>query len=156
MQVYIYSLSDPQTGEIRYIGKSINPKKRIDNHLHIKKKSHCSCWIQSLRNKKLKPLFDIIDTVSKEDWIFWEQWWICQAKAWGFRLTNHSIGGEGHSGAKQSKESNKKRSLALKGRELGPYSDERKLAISNSLKGRVAWNKGKTGYKHPHKGHNKI
>lgn len=152
MQVYIYSLADPRTGEVRYVGKSINLKKRIDNHLHIRKKSHCSSWIQSLKTLKLKPIFEILDCVPKEEWVFWEQWWICQMKAWGFRLTNHTIGGEGQSGTKQSEESNKKRSLSLKGRKLGPYSEERKTAISNGMKGRVAWNKGKTGYKHPHKG----
>ncbi len=152
MQVYIYSLTDPRNNQIRYIGKSINPKKRIDNHLHVKRKSHCSCWIQSLKSIGLKPIFEIIDIVEESNWKFWEQYWIAQIKAWNFSLTNHSIGGEGQLGNKQTKESNEKRSKALKGIKRGSYSDERKKSISEGMKGRTAWNKGKRGYKHPHKG----
>lgn len=151
MQVYIYTLSDPLTKEVRYVGKSVNPKKRLDNHLHIKKKAHCSCWIQSLKNKDLKPIFSIIEITDKENWIDREQYWIAYYKQQGANLTNHSIGGEGQTGTKQSQESNLKRSISLKGRKLGSYSEERKKAISNGLKGRTAWNKGITGYKQPRK-----
>ena len=46
-------------------------------------------------------------------------------------------------GRVQSEESKLKRSLSLKGRKLGPYSEERKLAIKRGLpKNRVAPNKG--------------
>lgn len=99
----------------------------------------------SLKKLGLKPVFEIVDIVSKENWIFWEQWWILQCKVWGFDMTNHTIGGEGQSGTKQSEESNKKRSIALKGRKRGSYSEDRKKAISNGMKGRKAWNKGKKG-----------
>ena len=29
--VFIYSLKDPRTGEIRYVGKTIKPKKRLNS-----------------------------------------------------------------------------------------------------------------------------
>jgi hypothetical protein len=156
MKVYIYTLSDPITKEVRYVGKSVNPKKRLDNHLHVKKKQHCSCWIQSLKSKALKPEFSIIEITDKDNWIERERYWISYYKDNGANLTNHSIGGEGAAGTIRSPESNLKRSIALKGRKLGSYSEERKKAISDGMKGRIAWNKGKTGYKHPHKGHNKA
>lgn len=143
MKVYIYTLSDPITNEVRYVGKSVNPKKRLDNHLYIKKKQHCSCWIQSLKIKGLKPIFSIIETTDKENWISREQYWIVYYKEQGAALTNHSIGGEGQTGTKQSVESNLKRSLSLKGRKLGSYSKKRKQAISDGMKGRKAWNKDK-------------
>lgn len=152
MEVYIYTLSDPRDNQIRYVGKSVNPRKRIDNHLNIKRKAHCSCWIQSLKSLGLKPIFSIIETTTKDEWVERERHWIAYYKQKGYNLTNHTIGGEGQAGTIQSAESNEKRRLALKGRKLGPYSEERKKAISEGLKGRTAWNKGKTGYKHPHKG----
>jgi predicted GIY-YIG superfamily endonuclease len=54
---YIYTLSDPITNEIRYIGYSKDPKKRYANHLCISKlKSKKNSWIKSLKNKGLKPI----------------------------------------------------------------------------------------------------
>jgi hypothetical protein len=46
-KVYIYSLTDPITNEIRYIGKSINPNQRYHSHLSRSKevKTHTNCWI---------------------------------------------------------------------------------------------------------------
>lgn len=38
---------------------------------------------------KLKPVIKIIDIVPKEDWIFWESYWIWQMKSWGFNLLNN-------------------------------------------------------------------
>lgn len=142
-KVYIYALLEPETKEVRYIGKSVNPKKRFDNHLNIKRKQHCSCWIQSLKIKGLKPIFSIIEETDKENWIKREQYWIAFYKNLGAKLTNHTIGGEGQSGIIQSAESNLKRSISLKGRKLGSYSEERKRAISKGKLGKIPWNKGK-------------
>lgn len=144
-KVYIYALLEPETKEVRYIGKSVNPKKRFDNHLNIKRKQHCSCWIQSLKIKELKPIFSIIEETDKENWIKREQYWIAFYKNLGAKLTNHTIGGEGQCGIIQSAESNLKRSISLKGRKLGSYSEERKKAISKGKIGKIPWNKGKSG-----------
>lgn len=35
-KVYIYSLEDPETGEIRYVGKANNIKSRFYGHLNEK------------------------------------------------------------------------------------------------------------------------
>ena len=49
---HIYSLSDPNTGEIRYVGKTYNQlRKRLYSHLNECKtgnKSHKINWIKSL------------------------------------------------------------------------------------------------------------
>ena len=94
---YIYSLSDPITNEIRYVGKTRNPEERFKNHcnpLH-NRKSHKRNWVNKLRRKGVKPVFEILDIVDDKDWIFWEQYWVWQCKAWGFNLVNHTMGGEG-------------------------------------------------------------
>ena len=114
--VTIYALLDPNTEQIRYVGKTVHcPKRRLQNHLHEKGNTYKCNWIKSL-NGKIPELL-ILDTVSKDDWIFWEQYWISQCKTWGFKLTNTTIGGEGGSGMK--------------------HSEERKQQISNFLLGRV-------------------
>lgn len=98
-EVYIYLLSDPITNQIRYVGKTTNPHSRYYEHTrpgnvnHII--THKNCWIKSLRAKGLKPILEVIDIVSEAEWQFWEEYWICQIKAWGFDLTNMTLGGEG-------------------------------------------------------------
>lgn len=97
MKVYIYTLSHPVTGEVRYIGKTVNPKQRKHNHSNVArdKGTHKRNWINSLKVQGLKPVFEIIDEVPKSSWKFWERWWINQFKVWGFNLCNHTLGGDG-------------------------------------------------------------
>lgn len=94
--VYIYSLSEPETGQVRYIGKSLDYSKRFREHLSEsnKKKGHKNNWIKSLLKKNLKPTLEIVDEVCENEWQYWEQYWISQFKAWGFNLTNSTEGGE--------------------------------------------------------------
>jgi len=94
--IYIYSLSDPRTNAIRYIGKTINPKHRKHSHNNKArdKGTYKRNWINQLQSLGLRPVFEILDVV-EDDWQFWESYWIFQCKSWGFRLTNSTIGGEG-------------------------------------------------------------
>lgn len=97
MKVLIYTLEDPITNEIRYIGKTKNPKMRFQNHMNKKhnEKSHKTNWIESLKKNGLKPLMVILDEVEEDNWIYWERFWIQQFKVWGFNLVNHTSGGDG-------------------------------------------------------------
>jgi group I intron endonuclease len=95
MIIYIYTLSDPLTGEIRYIGKTNNLKTRYQTHVTTIKKSHCSRWIHSLIKNGSKPIMEVLDIVGESNWVLMEQYWISQFKTWGFRLCNHTQGGEG-------------------------------------------------------------
>ena len=100
MKTYIYILQDPITQEVRYVGKSNNPKRRYTSHLCDKPKIkyYSYYWIQSLLKKGLKPIMTIIDETDS-DWQQLEKYWIGQFKAWGFKLTNITEGGEGCYGA---------------------------------------------------------
>lgn len=95
--IYIYTLSDPETGVVRYIGKTTNPKDRINGHISESKSgrynNHRVNWGKSLIDKYLKPKMDIIDEVVG-DWEWLEVYWISQFKTWGFDLTNSTDGGE--------------------------------------------------------------
>ena len=93
----IYSLSDPISGEIRYVGKSDNPNLRLIEHIKKSKYTitHKNNWIKSLLKKNLKPVIEILDTVPISEWGFWENYWIEMIRAWEFKLTNIANGGCG-------------------------------------------------------------
>lgn len=102
MKTYIYILQDPVTENVRYVGKSNNPKRRYQSHLwdKPKSKSYSYRWIQSLLKQGLKPIITVIDEI-EGDWQWLEQYWIEQFTNWGFNLTNITLGGEGVYGAGQ-------------------------------------------------------
>lgn len=118
----IYTLSDPVTNEIRYVGKTEKSLlKRFNEHLSKKDRTYKSCWIQSLLSTGNKPIIELLDEVRYEDWIFWEQYWIFQLKSWGVNLTNLTKGGDGISGYKHTIETRQKLIIASsKKRKLTP------------------------------------
>lgn len=93
----IYTLTDPETNQIRYVGKSNNISQRYKAHLNKARKhqTHKKNWIEYLNKKGLKPIIEIVDIIPVEDWVFWETYWISQCKTWGFSLVNHTSGGDG-------------------------------------------------------------
>lgn len=94
--VYIYTLTDPITNELKYCGKTNNIKIRLIGHLKEKKSNKEKIdWIQNIKNKGLKPILEVIDEVSDDDWSFWEKYWISQLKSWNFILLNKNDGGCG-------------------------------------------------------------
>lgn len=95
-QIKIYTLSHPITGEIRYIGKThFSLNERLAKHMITFEKNHRSNWIKSIAKMGKKPVIELLEEVSKEEWVNAERLWIEQFKQWGFRLLNHSIGGKG-------------------------------------------------------------
>jgi hypothetical protein len=129
MKTYIYTLSCPD-GNIRYVGKSIDPKRRLNEHIknYNKSISYKNNWIKSLIEKGEYPIISIIDEVEYEDSSFFEIFWICQIKSWGFNLTNLTLGGEGTIGYKFTFEQIQKMKK--------PKSIEHKIKIRNTQIGR--------------------
>lgn len=104
MKTYIYILIDPETTQVRYVGKANNPKERYRNHKNRcrDKNTHKRNWINKLRLKGLYPEIEIIDNVNLVEWKYWEKFWIQYFKYIGCKLTNHCIGGEGLSFGNQT------------------------------------------------------
>jgi hypothetical protein len=90
----IYALLDPNTAEVRYVGKSVNPALRYASHIHsrLHPRTHCGKWIRSLAIKGHRPEMVILE--DSADWHEAEPFWISYFKFLGARLTNHSTGGE--------------------------------------------------------------
>lgn len=60
MTWYIYALIDPRTREVRYIGKSVDPLRRLDCHLDDKDSSlRKSRWLKKLGER---PILKILES----------------------------------------------------------------------------------------------
>jgi len=85
----IYSITNPFTNQIFYVGKT--------QDLSHRKKVHCS---NKTGNKKLYiefyeikkrgglPIFSILDFCKNSEVYIFESYWISQLRAWGFILHN--------------------------------------------------------------------
>lgn len=109
----IYTLENPETGEIKYVGKTSEKLNfRLNKHTttsELKKRNKRTNWIKSLKKKNLKPIIKELDIAnSNEESIILEIYWISQFKNWGFKLVNGTDGGEGSVNYKHSNESKKK------------------------------------------------
>jgi len=132
MTTYIYALADPETKEIRYIGKSFRVKERLMNHLNDSSKTHKTNWIKSILKKGLRPELVILEELSdSEDWQAREIFWIKTAKESGWRLVNSTDGGDGV--LNLSGEGKERMLQAWKGRKHKP---ETLIKLSKASKGR--------------------
>lgn len=126
--VKIYCLKDPITNEIRYVGKTNSPlRKRLSAHCREKpiNKTYKYHWIQSLIKKGIRPLIELIEEVSIENWEEKEIYWIDYYKKINPKLTNHTKGGQGQRvGFKHTPEAIEKIRKASKIPNKGRFSKE--------------------------------
>ena len=137
-KIFIYTLSDPRTNVVKYVGKTTNLKRRYQTYMKESRKKNKNSliinWIESLSNIGLKPKMDIIDEIYGE-WQWLEQYWISQFKTWGFKLKNMTEGGDYN--PSNLPEVRYKISKALKGVKK---TEEHKLKISKSKIGNSVHN----------------
>lgn len=142
-----------------YIGSGVNIGNRWRRHLSdLRLNRHCNKKLQNHFNKygESDLVFSIVLGCERDDLIKIEQYFIDSYKPW-FNICPIA---KSIKGLKFSAETKEKMSKARKGKQLskehianltiarnkrGPYSEESKLKISLSGKGRKSWNKGMTG-----------
>lgn len=98
--VYIYALRDPESGSIRYIGKTKHIETRLAAHISKAKghhtDHHCAHWVRSLLAKGLQPELVIVKELAvDEDWKRAEAAAIVAFRSAGHDLTNLTGGGDG-------------------------------------------------------------
>ena len=135
MITFIYTLRREDSVDIKYIGKTIRPKRRFiehvsDSNLAFKTNNHLKNWILKAKKEKCNILMEIIEEVSGNGCIE-EMYWIEQFKNWEFKLVNITNGGDGFN-KKHSIESKQKMSNVKKGKIVSNYT---KLLMSESRKG---------------------
>lgn len=149
MVIRIYSLHDPRRPkEVRYIGQtSQNLSERLSKHIiraisnYRKKNSNHRCnWIGCLSKDGIKPAITLIEETDESNYIKREKFWIADYRSKGHNLVNSTEGGEGTLGYKFTEEGKK----ILRARKHRILTEEHKLKISNSMKGKNTWAKGKT------------
>ncbi len=85
----IYALVDPDDGTIRYVGASVNPKQRLQNHRGLgvgSEEKHV--WLSDLKARGKKPKIRILDTCPTENRKEVENQWILKMLADGHKLYN--------------------------------------------------------------------
>ena len=131
---FIYALVDPRTREVRYVGKSVYPRKRLRAHVaagDLASENARDRWIGGLRFFDLAPELLLLEEA--EDWGEAERRWVALFRAIGCRLANATDGGEtwvDRTGAKHSPETCAKISASQLGRKLSPETRAKMRAAS--------------------------
>ncbi|KEQ11356.1 GIY-YIG nuclease family protein [Endozoicomonas numazuensis] len=92
----IYALVDPDSKEIKYIGKSVQPTVRYYNHISdsFRKKSAVYIWINKLLELNKYPRLFILEECAEEKLEELEKHWIRKLNNEGVNLLN--FGGRRH------------------------------------------------------------
>ena len=99
--ISIYTLSDPFTGEVRYVGKALRPKGRLKGHLSkqgLSLKTPNAEWLRSLVAQGAVPAMTIIEIATVDTWKQVERRWIAHYRSVGANLNNVDDGGVGQLG----------------------------------------------------------
>lgn len=99
MTTYIYGLVCPLALTIRYIGKSSDPARRLQEHLNAATKGgkyYAANWLRKLQSQSLVPTVVVLEVVAPgQDWAEAERRQIAEHRAAGYPLTNSTEGGDG-------------------------------------------------------------
>lgn len=117
---FIYVLKDPETGEVRYVGKSNDPPRRLRRHcFRAPRESFRSArWVSSVLSRGFWPTLEIIDEVAESEWPQWEAAYIQFFRESGCELVNGTDGGDcgpSRRGLKSSPEHRRRISESLTG-----------------------------------------
>jgi group I intron endonuclease len=144
MQIFIYGLYDPRNDELRYVGKSKNPKHRLFEHINTVKNGEISSkakWLKELIDNGYIPLVKILEKTNADNWEEVEKRWIEKCRLEGLNLLNVAEGGSNPPdwlGRKQSIFHIRKRVEARQAKGNYHHSDETKRKLSEKKKGTQA------------------
>lgn len=90
MSYYVYTLTDPRTNRIRYVGMTSQPEQRLRNHVSAYKGRQSRAeWVKELKAAGIKPTLTVVDTAkNKARAIELEKDWIERLHNEGHSLVN--------------------------------------------------------------------
>lgn len=94
--VFVYALVDPRTSVVRYVGRSANPRNRLNSHCHRTAARKVYAWAEELRALGLRPQLVVLERVSPGSdsaprELFWTEHFAEHGhllNAWGSELAN--------------------------------------------------------------------
>lgn len=134
----VYSLHDPETDELRYIGQTRRTlQKRLKSHMYFAKEvrnktSYVKCWLISLNGRF--PDIRLICTATTQDELNdLEIKTIKEMRETGRRLVNLDAGGKGSERPPVSDETRRKMSEAQKGKKRSPEAIAKTAAAHRGI-----------------------
>jgi hypothetical protein len=105
MMMFVYALKCPDTGDVRYIGKTCDIERRVKWHMNQKTKDHKGFWVAKLKRDKKRPLVQVLASgLTFDQANDLEVFLIAMLRLMGADLVNTTDGGEGCSGFHHSEE----------------------------------------------------
>lgn len=136
---WIYTLSEPESNNVRYVGISKQPLIRLKQHLKdTRSNKHKHNWLKKIG---FNPKIELISLeCSKKEAIEQEKNLILEFRKRGNKLINKTIGGDYNNESFKSPETIEKLRQSKLGNKNPNYgktpSEETKIKLSKSLKGR--------------------
>lgn len=102
--IRIYTLSDPLTGDVRYVGRTVNPlERRLREHINTARRGTLKDkakeeWIVALHEQGLKPIIALIDEACLSTYRAAEKRWVAHYRLMFADLLNIKCGGDGGMG----------------------------------------------------------
>lgn len=119
MDKFIYLLSDPRTGLVRWVGATNNPKQRFNEHLCKTDNVEKAAWVNELKSLGFKPAMEVLSESPIADWEEEEIFLIMYLRFLGANLLNKDGGGV-LGRTKRTLETRRKMSLAFTGKVASP------------------------------------
>lgn len=91
--IFIYALCEP-TGEVRYVGKTVDPTERLRQHLGCNRNRYKRAWLSKLVSAGEKPVLKVLAKVPAENSFAEERRWMQIFIEQGADLLNHQLGGK--------------------------------------------------------------
>ena len=139
-QPLIYALAEPNGGDIRYVGQTINLTKRLHEHYNTRElnsNTYKAHWLKSLRKKnQFADVIIVCDYETQEELNRAEIAWIVNYRIMGCDLVNLNDGGETQRGYKHSEETKRKISEAnILYAQSHPFSEEKRAQYVERMTG---------------------
>lgn len=95
---YLYILIDPNTRQVRYIGQSSSPKRRLAHHYRDGRNAAKHQWFDELRERNQEPILKIVGECDDHNRIHEiEKWLVQHLLSNGTPLLNITYAGPGGS-----------------------------------------------------------
>lgn len=141
--IRIYTLSDPRTNTVRYVGRTVNPlSRRLREHIrsaHKLKDRRKAEWLAELQAAGLKPIITEIDQVGLAEFQAAEKRWVAHYRSICDDLLNVKCGGDGGLGGHFVKWTAELDAL------LGKWSDSRVAELLGVTRKTVTYRRAQLG-----------